>query len=354
MVATILLNSLSWLAPAVVLSLLACGVLAWSYRQSRLRGVWRGLCLILKALSILGLAVCLLEPLWITQRARTGANYFLILADNSLSLQIHDRGSPTSRGEELKKSLNEKGVAWQAQLAKDFQVRRYLFDSRLQRVESFSEMAFDGRSSALNSALKSVRERFANQPLAGILLFTDGNATDLPRTGIDTNQLPPIYPVVVGEDFPARDVSIQGVTASQTAFEDSPVTAQVEVMAYGCSSEKITAQLLDVSGKQVAELSETANSAESRLNFRFQFKPDKAGLSYYTVRVAAAVDLIQFTDPKQNREATLANNSRMFVVDRGQEPFRILYVSGRPNWEYKFLNRALQEDSQLQMVALIR
>jgi uncharacterized membrane protein len=44
----------------------------------------------------------------------------------------------------------------------------------------------------------------------------------------------------------------------------------------------------------------------------------------------------------------------MIAVDRGQGPYRVLYVSGRPNWEYKFLNRALQEDNQLQLVGLLR
>ena len=53
-------------------------------------------------------------------------------------------------------------------------------------------------------------------------------------------------------------------------------------------------------------------------------------------------------------EATLANNSRVLVVDRGRGPYRILYVAGRPNWEYKFLNRALAEDEQIQLVGLIR
>ena len=53
-------------------------------------------------------------------------------------------------------------------------------------------------------------------------------------------------------------------------------------------------------------------------------------------------------------EATLVNNRRMVVVDRGQEPFRVLCVAGRPDWEYKFLNRALQEDPQVQMVTLMR
>ena len=42
------------------------------------------------------------------------------------------------------------------------------------------------------------------------------------------------------------------------------------------------------------------------------------------------------------------------MVDRGQGPYRILYVAGRPNWEYKFLHRALEEDKQIQLVGLIR
>ena len=50
----------------------------------------------------------------------------------------------------------------------------------------------------------------------------------------------------------------------------------------------------------------------------------------------------------------MANNEAIVTVNRGGGPFRILYVAGRPNWEYKFLNRALQEDDQVQLVALLR
>jgi uncharacterized membrane protein len=50
----------------------------------------------------------------------------------------------------------------------------------------------------------------------------------------------------------------------------------------------------------------------------------------------------------------MVNNQRALVVDRGGGPYRILYVSGRPNWEYKFLRRAVSEDEQVQLVALLR
>ena len=54
------------------------------------------------------------------------------------------------------------------------------------------------------------------------------------------------------------------------------------------------------------------------------------------------------------REATLANNTAILVVNRSRGPYRVLYVAGRPNWEFKFLNRAVTEDDQIQMAGLIR
>ncbi len=42
------------------------------------------------------------------------------------------------------------------------------------------------------------------------------------------------------------------------------------------------------------------------------------------------------------------------VVDQGGGPYRILYAGGRPNWEFKFLRRALYNDEQVQLVGLLR
>ncbi len=53
-------------------------------------------------------------------------------------------------------------------------------------------------------------------------------------------------------------------------------------------------------------------------------------------------------------EQTLANNSRLVVVDQGGGPYRVLYVSGRPNWEFKFLRRAIDEDKEVELIGLLR
>ena len=102
----------------------------------------------------------------------------------------------------------------------------------------------------------------------------------------------------------------------------------------------------------VAALSQRAGGNESELNFRFQIQPDKPGIHFYQLEARAAEELKNADGP--SREATLVNNRRMVVVDRGQEPFRVLCVAGRPDWEYKFLNRALQEDPQVHLVTLMR
>ncbi len=45
---------------------------------------------------------------------------------------------------------------------------------------------------------------------------------------------------------------------------------------------------------------------------------------------------------------------RYVVADRGTGPYRVLYIAGRPNWEFKFIRRALSVDSEMELVGMIR
>ncbi len=354
--------------PVLAFSGIALLVLAWSYRAMAGQPL-RWVCFALKVTGLGALALCLLEPLWLGQRARPGANLFAVLADNSQGLQIHDKGETSSRGDALRKLVDPLVSPWQTSLASTFDVRRYLFDARLQPTKDFAELNFEGRSTGLSAALRTVAERFQGRPLAGVLLLTDGNATDLANGAApDLKGLPPIYPVVLGRRDPVHDIAIQQVTVSQTSFEDAPVTLQADVATAGYRGQPIVAKLVDRNGRTVQEQTADARADGESLAFRFQLKPELPGLSFYQVRVgtpreAAAVPApanppaanpAAPVSPPATEEATLANNSRVFTVDRGQGPFRVLYVSGRPNWEFKFLNRAIQADEQVQLVGLIR
>jgi uncharacterized membrane protein len=387
--ASLYFSGRNWLWPAGILLLVAVLFLIWSYQSTASRGWARAVGAGLKLTGLVALAFCLLEPVWTGQRAKPGANLFVILADNSQGLNVKDQGETQTRAQHLGRLLNDPAAAWSPVLEEQFQARRYLFDSRLQPVKDFAELRFDGRATALGAALRRLGERYRGRPLAGVLLFTDGNATDIKEGAFETKDLPPIYPVVLGRGDPSQDIAIQRVTVSQTSFEDAPVTIQAEVSAAGYAGANILAELIESAapaalaemdsssavtptnrafepnpdrpsssthppGKTALEQTLKATRSHELLSYRFQIRPARPGLSFYWLRVGAVSERDQFQNPALSREATLANNVRALVVDRGRGPYRILYVGGRPNWEFKFLNRALAEDDQLKLVGLIR
>jgi hypothetical protein len=331
-------SNLRWWAPAALL--LAAGALLLVLGHRRAPAGWWALGL--RGAGLLLLCLCLLEPSWTTRHAKPGANLFVVLADNSKGMSLHDRGAARSRGEVLREQLAGP-PAWQARLAETFQVRRYLFDARLRRTQDFHELAFDGQASQIGGALRTIADRYRGGPLAGVLLLSDGNATDLGDEPFDGRGLPPVYPVVVGGRDPQPDLALGAVNVAQTAFEDAPVTITADVDAVGQGGRTITADLLDEAGVVAQSQALAVNRDEEVVTARFRLRPAKAGLSFYRVRIAAVPG-----------EATLANNSRQVLVERPPGPYRVLYVSGRPNWDYKFLRRALESDSAVQLVALVR
>ena len=277
LLASLVISGRDWLVPVVVYLAVALGAVAWSYRRDTTHGAVRIICAALKLLGLLTLGAVLLDPLWSGVRARQGANMFVILADNSQGLRIKDRGASQSRGEVMRDLLTGGTAKWPTKMDENFQVRRYLFDSRLQSTRDFSELNFDGRATSLGTALRDIADRYQGQPLSGVLLLTAGNATDLPDGRLDTAGLPPVYPVVMGSDDTIKDISLQRVTVSQTAFEDAPVSVQADVTQGGYSGRNIVAQLFDTSGKKVNEQTLRAGDDGDLLPFRFQLKPEPAG-----------------------------------------------------------------------------
>jgi hypothetical protein len=355
---TITMPMSPWAWSAGVLLAAVLVLLVWSYRRAgRLRGsdVQPGatpqIAFALKLAALVALALCLIEPLWIGRRAKSGANLFVVVADNSNGMNMRDREATRSRGEMLRDILR---ATWPATLAENFQIRRYTFDSRLHRTTDFSELAFDGPDTALGATLRTLAERYAGRPLAGILLLTDGCATDMGETWPDLSGLPPVYPVPIGRGGPQQDLAVTNVSVSQTAFEDAPVTVQADVEADGFAGRTVTVELLEESGSLAERQHWRIDADEAQEVFRFRLRPDKTGILFYRVRIAETPQGEPAAAPAASSEATLANNERTVVVNRGTGPYRILYVAGKPNWEYKFLQRAVSEDEQVQLVALLR
>ena len=344
-----------WIWPAVFVVVVVVAFMVWSYRRSPEFGVIHGIAFFLRLLGVLVLALCLIEPLWSGRRAKSGANLFLVVADNSSGMGIRDQGESGSRGDILQAAMQAEESDWQDTLAYNFQVRQYIFDSRLRRTTDLAELSFDGKSSAIGGALQTIAQRYRGRPLAAVLLMTDGCATDTGEQFYDLSGVPPVFPVVIGDSQSPKDISLANVTVSQTVFEDAPVTIQADIEASGYDGKTVSIELLEASGRLVERQTRTIRKNDDKQSLQFRLRPDRSGVLFYRLRVKEEVIQDEATDPTEvPPEATLANNQRSLVVDRGKGPYRILYVTGRPNWEYKFLRRAMSEDDQVQLVGLLR
>ncbi|HUP78242.1 MAG TPA: hypothetical protein VM260_06715, partial [Pirellula sp.] len=209
-----------WVYAVVSVAALLAVFTLWSYRRSRMPIKWRVIGIALRIAGIALLLICLLEPLGSLQRPKSQANVFAVLMDNSQSMGILLREASKGGRLDLEPSLSD-DAAWQRKLSDDYRLRRYVFATAVEPVDSFAGRISAGNESALFQSLQSLGDRYQGQPLAGVLLFSDGNATDRkPDENLSTLGYP-IYPVRIGTSINQRDITILSTTTRQSDFETS-------------------------------------------------------------------------------------------------------------------------------------
>lgn len=348
-----------WVAGGIALAALVA--LIYSYRQatthpSRKLAGWA--CKI--AVFIL-LLLALLEPMSVTQTAKKGENDVLILADDSASLGLKDPATGKPVG--LIPGVEAGAAApagWWKQLEDVFRVQGFSFDDRLHDRADLGTRTFGATRSALVTSLEALLKRFEKQPVAAVVVFTDGNATDAAKleTLLASKPGVPIFPVVQGLKEAPKDLALQNVDVTQTPFEDSPVAVSARVSARGFEKEELSLVVRDEAGKVVVTEKHLLPAGGVDHVFQARFRPAKTGLSFYNVMVVRSAAAGALDDETKLTaaagETTLENNRRTIAVDRKTGPYRVLYVGGRPNWEYKFMRRALELDNEVKLVSLIR
>jgi len=154
-----------------------------------------------------------------------------------------------------------------------------------------------------------------------------------------------------------KDVGVREVSVSQTNFESAPVVIRADVSASGPMARPSSPPCSTSRARRSPRQELKATSDGKPLGYRFQFRPEKKGINFY--RVVAFTALSESPEKKgvideaRSGEQTLANNTRLVVVDQGGGPYGCS-TRRSANWEFKFLRRALQEDEQVNLVGLLR
>ena len=334
----------------------------WSYRRtgSSLPPVRRRLMVACRTLLVAGVLLLLLEPILRLVVEHPVRPTVAVLVDASASMDLRDRRTtaddlkrarllvPTtgpSRVELVRAALHDPKLDLLARLSKTADVRPYTFDkttAELLAADWADHLTATGSATALGDAVGDVLTRGRGQPLAAVVVVTDGqaNAGAAPAAAAAAAKAQGVPLLIYGVGVAdAVDVAVVGVYAPNVAFVADAVPVTVRLRGTGLAGQTGRV-VLTLGGKEVAAADVTYDGSEQAV--ALSFKPTTAGTSDLTATVAPRPD-----------EAVTTNNSASspFRVIDGK--LRILLVESAPRWQFKYLQATLLRDPRVALKCLL-
>ena len=256
-----------------------------------------------------------------------------VLLDNSRSMArpFASQSGSVSRYAKALAVLHE-----QVQPALDGKYRLKLFDVRGEPLDAAHlPPSPEVATSPIVAGLANVQHELAGQPLAGILLLSDG-IENSERPGIAASEplRVPVYPIDVAQPHsgPAGppDLILQAVATNRTALVGNMVRVTVDIGATGDThSAQVPLAILDA-GRVIATSTIQWRPEQPLLRTQLDFAPTRAGNFTYTVQLG-----------KLPGETNLENNRKTFSLTVHAKALKVLYVDGVLRFEGKFIREAL-------------
>lgn len=348
---------------AILLALAAVGVLFFAWpRLKSLRVPMQVVLSGLRAVAILIALFLCFDPCLVGDLIKPGDRYVALLYDNSQSMQVRGNLRQT-RGERLAAACRSMQPGFEPSLQNKFHVIKYRFGGSIEPLRDIAGLDFLETVSDPIQAIRASVAELAGFKLSAIILFSDGaQQTGALPADLTRQPLPdvPVFTVGVGDDAPWRDARIARLSVNRTRFDQSPAVVSAEIDSSGFAGKQLQAAVIE--GSKIIQ-SKTIPIARDRQSdrLRFEFTPSKKEWISYELRVRAfqgdigTPGISDFIDDpsRETEERTPQNNARSFLLDNTQKDYRILYYSSRPNWEHRFVRRALQDDEQLKLSSLV-
>jgi len=308
----------------------------------------------LRIFIILFLLFVFLEPVLVIEQASYNKPYAVVLVDRSVSMSIRDdKGVRITLANNI---LNDRAAALLSKLENKYQLKLYVFSGEpeeldYQKVRARERLNIEvdngGFSTAIGVALKKAMDDLTGQPVAGIVLITDGgsNSGDEP---VEVAKLAgekgiPVYPIGVGDSRIKKDVMITNLFSEETVTKGDVVnmTATLEARGYGTLNTFVRVRLKDKILKE-ERLTITAQGNSGKAEVNLNFLAEETGENDYSVTI-----------PVQNGEISEANNVRAVRIKVTDDKLKVLYVDGYPRWLYRYLIHSLKRDKGVSLSGLL-
>ncbi len=328
-----------WLLVAAVLA--AAGVVAASLaRRREMLSVARLAVLGVFQVAMVAVILTLLwRPALSTQTLRAQENSVAVLLDTSASMSYGE--DDASRLQQAVAALDD-GVV--AELADAFEVRLYAFSGASETIEALTDVPAPGDATRIGDALVDVLREARSSALGAVVLVSDGadnsGELDAGRLAEIAGYGVPVHTLGVGRESIPEDIELESVAISDQVMPGSRVNAQVSIRY----AEPGEARLRVYDGDAV-------------LANRMVTLPEGVGITTRWVEFdigEAGVKDLRFTLDALPGEGNTTNNTQYRTLNVPASRRAILYVEGEPRWEYKFIRRAVDEESAVRLASLLR
>ncbi len=335
----------------------------------------------LRALTLLAVAIMLLEPVLVSTRREAVPSHLPLIFDDSESMRFSDPYTDASRASELAARMElatENGRSPVDRLRetprlglvktvlaphlKALERGRELFvydletatrpgSSRSARGRPLEEIQPKRPVSPLGDALHGALAAHRGQPVAGVILATDGrsNTGEDPLRAVEAaaRQNIPIFPIAAGADEGPRNIRLAEIEVSPMVFVRDPMMLAVVVEARGLRDAEATIVLeqrinegaWEPVGTQRVALGEDGILKRTA----FRITPRVVGQYEFRARVEDA-----------GPELTKDDNVATVAVRVVRQQIRVLLIAGEPSPEVQFLRNALMRDQHVEFAGWIQ
>ncbi len=358
---------------------LAAIVGVWVLYKWEGRNLGKGLRLVIGGLRLLALAtltLMLIDIVLVIDRRERARSHLLVLVDTSESMNLTDpyddaaarrisaglRGT-TDVSDADAASVREQSrleIARQAlepilkELAEGRELAIYGFDGRATRVEGPDPLAAlnpRGASTAIGDALGQALAAHRGQPLAGVLIASDGqsNGGEDPRktsqqAGRDGTM---IHTLVVGSERGPSNVRLTDIEVSPVVFVRDPLQMSVLLESQGMQGRSAHVKLeRRQSGEEWAEFGQVEvplGEDGSIQRVAFAWTPDLVGQFEFRASVADA-----------GPELTDTDNAAVKTIKVVRQRIRVLIIAGAPSPEVQFMRNALLRDQVIELASWLQ
>jgi len=328
-----------WIIPLLLLAFFVTLLAIMARRPGNMKVYQLGVIGFIQLLMLAVVLVVVWQPALVSERLLSGENAVAIMLDTSGSMTFNEGGS--TRMDQAQQLLTPESLE---DIANIYTILPYGFADNANTMDAFSVLPEPGTATNLGQSVLQTLRQATGASLGAVILISDGADNSGAISQAELSEIAsfgvPIHSVGIGRESIPEDQELSEVLLPEKALPGTTLSARVAIRHDQGGNARI--KVYDGDTFLTTQDIVLRNDQNMTLAFVDIEVPEPGQLD------------LRFTLDPVNNESNLANNTRATVVDVEESRYKVLYVEGEPRWEYKFMQRALNDDPSIQLSTLLK